>query len=199
MFELLFSDSPWIIYGLIPVLIFLARIIDVSIGTVRIVYLIRGHKLLVAILGFAESIIWLVAVVQIMQNITNPLYYVTFAGGFATGNYVGLFIEEKLAIGNSILRIITQREASELVDKLNDAGFGVTHVDARGRTEEVKIIYSVVKRDDVKRVLKIVKETNPRAFYTIEDVQFVREGIYSPQHFQMSDGFLNWLRIQKKK
>ncbi len=199
MFELLFSDSPWIIYGLIPILIFLARIVDVSVGTVRIVYLIRGHKVLVAVLGFVESVVWLVAIVQIMQNMTNPLYYVTFAGGFAAGNYVGLFIEEKLAIGNSILRIITQREASGLIEKLNDAGFGVTHVDAHGRTSEVKIIYSVVKRDDLKRVLKIVKEFHPKAFYTIEDVQFVREGIYSPHHFQMSDGFLNWLRIQKKK
>jgi len=199
MIELLLSDSPWIIYGLIPVLIFLARIVDVSVGTVRIVYLIRGHKMLAAGLGFVESIVWLIAVVQIMQNITNPLYYITFAGGFAAGNYVGLYIEEKLAIGNSILRIITQREASELVERLNDAGFGVTHVDAHGRSSEVKIIYSVVKRDDLKRVLKIVREFNPKAFYTIEDVQFVREGIYSPQHFQMSDGFLNWLRIQKKK
>ncbi len=199
MLELLFSDSPWVIYGLIPVLIIIARIIDVSIGTVRIIYLIRGHKMLAAVLGFFESIIWLVAIVQIMQNITNPLYYITFAGGFAIGNYIGLIIEEKLAIGNSILRIITQREASELVEKLYNAGFGVTHVDAYGKTSEVKIIYTVVKRDDLHRVLKIVREFNPKAFYTIEDVQFVREGIYSPRYFQMSDGFLNWLRIQKKK
>jgi len=199
MFDLLMSDSPWIIYGLIPLLIFLARIVDVSIGTVRIVYLIRGHKMLVVFLGFIESLVWLVAVAQIIQNITNPLYYVTFAAGFAAGNYVGLYIEEKLAIGNSIIRIITHREANELVEKLYDAGFGVTHVDARGRTSEVKVIYSVVKRDDLKKVLRIVKEYNPKAFYTIEDVQNVREGIYSPQHFQMSDGFLNWLRIQKKK
>lgn len=199
MFELIISDSPWIIYGLIPILIFLARIVDVSIGTVRIVYLIRGQKALAALLGFFESIIWLIAVVQILQNITNPLYYITFAGGFAAGNYAGLFIEEKLAVGNSILRIITHREGSDLVEKLNDAGFGVTHVDAHGRSSEVKIIYSVVKRDDLKKVLKIVKEANPKAFYTIEDIQYVREGIYSPQHYQISDGFLNWLRIQKKK
>jgi len=199
MFELLLSDSPWIIYGLIPFLIICARIIDVSVGTIRIIYLIRGHKFLVVLLGFFESIIWLIAVSQIIQNITNPLYYISFAGGFAAGNYVGLFIEEKLAIGNSIIRIITQREASELVERLYDAGFGVTHVDAQGKTSDVKIIYSVVKRDDLARVLKIVKSYNPKAFYTIEDVQSVREGIYSPQHFQISDGFLNWLRIQKKK
>jgi uncharacterized protein YebE (UPF0316 family) len=199
MFDFLVSDSPIVIYGVIPLLIFLARIVDVSIGTIRIVYLIRGHKLLVAILGFAESIIWLIAVVQIMQNMTNPLYYVMFAGGFAAGNFIGLQIEEKLAIGNSIIRIITQREASDLVDRLNQAGFGVTHVDAQGRVSDVKIIYSVVKREDLRRVLKIVKEYNPKAFYTIEDVQFVREGIHSPQHFQRNDGFLNWLRIQKKK
>lgn len=199
MFELLLSDSPWIIYGLIPVLIICARIIDVSVGTIRIIYLIRGHKFLVVLLGFVESIIWLIAVSQIIQNITNPFYYISFAGGFAAGNYVGLFIEEKLAIGNSIIRIITQREASELVERLYDAGFGVTHVDAHGKTSDVKIIYSVVKRDDLARVLKIVKSYNPKAFYTIEDVQSVREGIYSPQHFQINDGFLNWLRIQKKK
>ncbi len=199
MLELFLTDSPWVIYGLIPVLIIIARIIDVSIGTVRIVYLIRGHKMLAAVLGFFESIIWLVAVVQIMQNITNPLYYVSFAGGFAVGNFIGLYIEEKLAIGNSIIRIITYREADELIEKLYDAGYGVTYVDAHGKTSEVKIIYSVVKRDNLSKVLKIVKEYNPKAFYTVEDVQYVREGLYAPQHYQMNYGFLNWLRIQKKK
>jgi uncharacterized protein YebE (UPF0316 family) len=199
MIELLLSDSPWVVYGLIPVLIVIARIVDVSVGTVRIVYIIRGHRVLAAILGFIESMIWLIAIVQIMQNITNPLYYITFAGGFAIGNYVGLFIEEKLAIGNSIIRIITQREADELVRSLNSAGYGVTHVDARGATSDVKIIYSVVKREDMPKVLRLVREYNPRAFYTIEDVQFVRQGIHSPSHFQSDDGFLNWLRIQKKK
>jgi len=197
--DLLASNSPWIAYGLIPILIFSARIIDVSVGTIRIVYLIRGHKGLAAGLGFVESIIWLVAVAQIMQNITNPLYYVTFAAGFAAGNYVGLFIEEKLAIGNSIVRIITQREAGDLIEKLKSAGFGVTHVDAQGATSDVKVIYSIVKREQMPRVLRIVKEHNPRAFYTIEDVQFVRHEVQPRAHFQMNDGFLNWLRIQKKK
>lgn len=199
MIDLFLSDSPYIVYGVIPLLIFIARIVDVSIGTVRIVYLIRGHKLLTAVWGFFESIIWLVAIGQIIQNITNPLYYVAFAGGFASGNYFGLMLEEKLAIGSSIIRIITQRKASELVDKLIGAGYGVTHVDAHGATSEVKIIYSIVKRGNVDQVLRIVREYNPRAFYTIEDVRFVREGIYSPPHFQTNYGLLNWLRIQKKK
>jgi uncharacterized protein YebE (UPF0316 family) len=177
----------------------MARIVDVSVGTLRVVYLIRGHKVLAAMLGFVESIIWLVAVAQIMRNMNNPLYYLTFAGGFAAGNYVGLFIEEKLAIGTSIIRIITERQADTLIERLRDAGYGVTHVDARGTTRDVKIIYSVVKRERMSKVLKIVREYNPRAFYTIEDVQFVRQEIQPRAHFQMNDGFLNWLRIQKKK
>ncbi len=199
MLDVLVSDSPWVIYGVIPILIVMARIVDVSVGTIRIVYLIRGHKGLAASLGFVESLIWLVAVAQIMQNITNPLYYITFAGGFAAGNFVGLFIEEKLAIGNSIIRIITQREADELIEALRNAGYGVTHVDAHGATRAVKIVYSVVKREQAQKVLRIVREHNPKAFYTIEDVQFVRQEIQPRAHFQTNDGFLNWLRIQKKK
>jgi len=199
MLDLLSMDSPWIAYGLIPLLIALARVLDVSIGTIRIVYLIRGHKALAAALGFFESLVWLLAVAQIMRNLTNLYYYLAFASGFALGNFVGLYIEEKLAIGTSIIRIITGRDATDLVERLNDAGYGVTHVDARGRSTNVKVIFSVVKRDDLPKVLKIVKACNPTAFYTVEDVQKVREGVYPTQHYQLNDKFLNWLRVQKKK
>jgi uncharacterized protein YebE (UPF0316 family) len=199
MINLLTSESPWIVYFVIPVLIVMARIVDVSVGTLRVVYLIRGHKGLAATLGFVESIVWLVAIAQIMQNITNPLYYITFAAGFAAGNYVGLLIEDRLAIGNSIIRIITQREADELIQGLKNAGHRVTHIDAHGVSSDVKIIFSVVKREQMPNVLRIVKAHNPQAFYTIEDVQFVRHEVQPRSHFQTHDGFLNWLRIQKKK
>jgi len=98
----------------IPILVFLARILDVSVGTLRIIFVSKGFKKYAAFLGFFESLIWLIAVSQVMKHMDNWVTYVTFALGFAVGNYVGMLIEERIAIGNQIIRIITRRDATEL-------------------------------------------------------------------------------------
>jgi len=89
------------IYALIglPLLIFFARVCDVSLGTIRIIFISKGIKYLAPIVGFFEILIWLLAISQIMQNLTNPYYYIFYAGGFATGNLVGIILDEKLSIG----------------------------------------------------------------------------------------------------
>ena len=123
-----FFDSPIFIWVVIPVLIILARIVDVTLDTIRIIYISRGMKYLAPIFGFFEILIWLMAISQIMRNLNNPVYYLAYAIGFATGNLVGIFVEERLAVGRVVLRIITQKDTTELVAHLRSCGYGVTTV-----------------------------------------------------------------------
>jgi len=156
----------------IPLFVFVARILDVSIATLRITFISRGLKYLAAPLGFIESLIWVLAISQVMQHLDSWFTYFAFALGFGVGNYVGLLLEEQLAIGNLIIRTITREEAPELPQALWQAGFGVTSLDARGEKGPVKIIFTVAKRRSVKKVIQLIKKYNPKAIYTIEDVRF---------------------------
>jgi uncharacterized protein YebE (UPF0316 family) len=162
----------------VPVFIFLARICDVTIGTMRIIFVSRGMKMVAPVLGFFEVFIWIIAVGQIFQNLTNPLNYFAYAAGFATGNYVGMLVEEKLAMGLALIRIITQRDATNLINYLRAAGYGVTVLDAQGKQGPGKVIFSVVKRKNIKNVEDAIHEFNPKAFYSIEDVRRAAEGTF---------------------
>lgn len=164
----------WIIY---PILIFFARIADVSIGTIRIIFVSRGMKYLAPALGFFEVLIWLLAIGHIMQNLNNPINYLAYASGFGMGNYVGILLEKKLAMGTVLIRIITRRDASELVQHLRQMGYVVTSVDAEGNEVPVKVIFTVVKRKDIPDIAPIIKRFNPNAYYTIEDVTFISDAV----------------------
>jgi uncharacterized protein YebE (UPF0316 family) len=169
------SDSTTFSYIILPVLVFLARILDVSIGTLRIIFVSKGLKYFAAMLGFVESLTWLIAVTQVMQNLHSWQTYVAFALGFGAGNYVGIILEERIALGNLLIRIITQKEASELVNVLWNQGYGVTSVDARGESGPVNLIFSITKRKNLDKIIAIIKEYNPNAFYTIEDMRYVNQ------------------------
>lgn len=160
----------------LPLLIFTARVIDVGIGTVRTVFIMRGWKGLAALLGFVEILIWAAAIGQLMQNLNNIFCYIAFAGGFATGNYVGIFLEEKLALGFVALRIITNKEDIELLNYLKNSKYGVTQVEARGKEGKVSIIFMILKRSELKKVLSAVHQYHPNAFYSIEDVRSASQG-----------------------
>lgn len=173
-----FYDSNLFTYGILPALIFLSRVLDVSFGTIRIVMVSKGHKVWAPILGFFEVFIWLLAISRVFQNLDNWVCYVAYAGGFAAGNYVGLCIEERLAVGIAKIQIITRKSAKQLIKNLVEAGYGITHHEAQGSTETVSIIYSIVNRKEIEKVQSIVKETNPMAFYSVEDVKSVNQGIF---------------------
>jgi uncharacterized protein YebE (UPF0316 family) len=173
-----FLDSSIFNYLILPLLIFLSRVADVSIGTIRIIFVSKGKKYLAPLLGFFEILIWLLAISRIMQNLDNYINYIAYAGGFAAGNYVGMLLEEKIAIGVMIVRVITQKPADALIEKLNSMGCGITSVDARGTKEDVHVIYTVIHRSELKDVIEIIKQYNPKAFYSVEDVRHVNEGIF---------------------
>jgi uncharacterized protein YebE (UPF0316 family) len=172
---LAFSSYTWVI---LPALIFIARVLDVSLGTVRVIFVSKGLKYLAPVVGFFEIIIWLLAIGQIMANLTNPACYIAYAGGFATGNYVGIMIAEKLSLGIVLLRVVTQKDADELVQSLSSAEYGVTSIDGQGVHGNVKIIFTIVPRKEIPKVIELVKKFNSKAFYTIEDIGFVEEGIF---------------------
>jgi uncharacterized protein YebE (UPF0316 family) len=162
----------WVI---VPLFIFLARICDVSIATIRVMFVLSGRKNLAPFIGFFEALIWLVAIGQILQNVSNPATYIAYAAGFGMGTYVGMIIEEKLALGQVILRIITQRDASRLLVALQEAGFRITSVDAEGSRGKVNLIFTVCKRKKIPDLKKLIRQYNPNAFYTIENVKFVSD------------------------
>ena len=168
----------WVV---LPALIFLARVVDVSLGTIRIILVSKGQRFLAPLLGFFEAMIWLVAIGQVMQNLSNALCYLAYGAGFAIGNYVGIVLEERLAMGHSVIRIVTAKETTPLVDKLVEAQYGVTSVEAKGATGDVMLIYTIIKRKDLPEVVRIINEFDKKAFYSIEDARTAKEGVF-PKH-----------------
>jgi uncharacterized protein YebE (UPF0316 family) len=165
-------------FPLLPLLVFCAELCVVTISTIRIIFLSRGMKTLAAMLGFFEITIWLFAIGQIMRNLSDLGCYLGFASGFTLGNYFGVLIEKKLAIGTQVVRIITRRGARELVARLQAANYGVTILDAEGSTGPVKVIFTVIQRRQLAKVVGIIRGVQPQAFYSVEEVQEAAAGIF---------------------
>ena len=144
----------------------------------RIIFVARGKRNLAPILGFFEVLIWIVVISQLVQNLESPTAYIGYAAGFAAGNYFGMWLEDKMALGTYILRLITNEEPDELIQRLRDLGFGVTNVRGEGKTGEVNMIYTIVKRRDVEQVLAIIHEMKPNAFVSMEEVRSTEKGIF---------------------
>jgi uncharacterized protein YebE (UPF0316 family) len=166
------------IFGLIilPLLIFVARVADVSLGTLRIVFISQGRKNLAPLIGFLEILIWLLAIGQIFSDLTNILYYIAFAGGFALGNYVGLIIENKLSLGLLSLQLILSENPDNLIKTLKSQGYGLTSVTAEGAKGNVKMVIMVIKRKNKVKILDIIRELSPNAFISIQQIQSVSGG-----------------------
>jgi uncharacterized protein YebE (UPF0316 family) len=195
-----FSQSWLYLWVLLPLLIFGARVLDVSLGTLRIVFVSRGLKYLAPLVGFFEVIIWLLAIRVIMQNLNNVACYVAYGAGFAMGNYAGIYLEKKLALGRAILRIITRKDAAELIQVLREEGFGVTAVKAQGSDGDVNLIFMVIRRSDFITVRDLIRNYNPRAFYTLEDVRFVSEGTFPEKEpFFFKNGLTPFKYFRKGK
>ncbi len=193
-----FYDSATFTYIVLPILIAMARVCDVTVGTLRIMTLSRGHKYLAPLFGFFEVFIWIIVTAKILQNMTNIMCYVGYAGGFAIGNLVGITIEERLAMGTLVIRIITKQDASQLIERLREAGHGVTSIPAQGSTGLVHVVFSVIKRSDLDKVAEIIRTFNPKAFYSIEDVRFVSEGVFPQRTPLPYQGVFSLPRVFRK-
>lgn len=172
--ELGFSSNIFA-FVILPLLIFLARVADVSIGTIRVILVMQGKKGLAPLLGFFESLIWLLAIGQIFQHIDNPVSYISYAMGYAFGTYVGIILEEKMAIGRVVVRVITALPANDLIEYLDKKNHRYSNIDATGNDGKVNIIFTVVKRNILKELIPKIHEYNPKAFFTIEGVKKVSD------------------------
>lgn len=171
-----FANSDLFVYVVLPILIFLSRILDQSIGILRIIFATKGFKLPAFLAGFFESLIWLLAIGQIMNHLDNIYCYLAFAGGFATGNVVGIYLEQKLSIGYLMVRVIFQKDSETTITLLREQNFRLTTTDAEGMGQPVKLVFSTIMRSRLKEFLTVLNKNNPNAFYTIEDVKMVKEG-----------------------
>ena len=177
----------------IPVFIVLARISDVSLGTLRIVMVSRGLKFKAALLGFFEVLIWTLVVTELLQNLDNWINYIAYAAGFALGTYAGMYLENKLKVGTIIVRIITQDKYHELSDALKDAGFVITSLEGEGGFGPVKIIFTVLKRKKWNKVVSVIELHDPNAFYSSEDVKFSSSsGYFGAQATSGFNRLLGW-------
>lgn len=162
-------------FVLLPCLIFFARIADVSINTIRIIYVLGGRRWTATMLGFFESFIWLMAIRQIFEHLDNWLCYVAYPAGFASGIFVGMIIEERIAYGKVIVRIITRKGVRELIDYLNSMKFRYTHVNAEGPDGHENLVFTVLERENLEVLLYKLKDILPTAFYTVEKVNRAAE------------------------
>jgi uncharacterized protein YebE (UPF0316 family) len=164
----------------LPLLIFVAEVAVVTISTVRIIFISRRRKVLTAALGVFEVSIWLFAIGQVMSNLNNPLCYLAFAGGFALGNYLGVVLEEKLALGNLVVRVITHKNGDGIVAALKAANYGVTSLDAQGAKGPVRIVLTVIPRKELDNVVGILRACDGNVFYSVDDLQSATAGV-SPE------------------
>ncbi len=172
--ENLIDPHAWL-YAL---MIFALRVGDMSLDTIRVLFVMRGKKLLTWVLGFVQSVIYIVAISSVLTEMDNILNVLAYAAGFATGNVVGLIIEGKLAIGHILITIISSHRGAYIAEQLRASGYAVTEISGRGKNGTVFELHASVLRKDVPNVETIVLEADPQAFVTAEDVRPVRRGFW---------------------
>lgn len=184
-------------FVVLPLMIFFARISDVSINTIRIIYVLGGRKFTATLLGFFESLIWLMAIRQIFEHMDNWLCYIAYPAGFASGIFVGMMIEERIAYGKVIVRIITRRDITTLLDHLNRQNQRYTHVNAMGPEGPENLVFTVLQRENLDSLLITLKDILPSAFYTVEKVNRAAEsGTIVQESTRWSIG--SWLKSVKR-
>lgn len=170
----LLSPAAW----LGALLIFFLRVGDMTLDTLRLLFVVRGRKWTAWGLGFFQAAIFVFAISSVLNNLDNPLNFIGYAAGFATGNVLGMWIEERLAVGHTQLNIVSPRRGALLCSALREAGFGVTEISARGKDGMVSLLSLGVLRKDIARAEQIVRETDEEAFMTSEDVRPLRRGFW---------------------
>jgi len=159
-------------------LIFVLRIGDMSLDTIRVLFVVRGKKKLAWILGFFQALIFVVAISSVLANADSWLNILGYAAGFATGNVVGMFIEDRMALGHLHLTIYSSMRGAAIAEALRKDGYGVTEISGRGKDGTVTVLHCSVLRRKMDSVETIVLEEDPSAFITTADVRQVRRGFW---------------------
>ena len=194
-----FGISPTVFsYVILPLLIFFARIADVSINTIRIIFVMSGQKTISTVLGFFESLIWLLAIGQIFQHLSSWVSYVAYPGGFAMGILVGMLIEERLALGKVVVRAITSENLSGILKYMVKKDLRYTVISGESADGNETLLFTVVKRDQLQGLIDEFNTCIPQAMYTIESVKKASEkGILTETPSRRGIG--SWLSSIKRK
>jgi uncharacterized protein YebE (UPF0316 family) len=172
--DVFLSTQAWLAAGLI----FALRVGDMTLDTLRMLVIMRGRKSIAWILGFFQAAIFILAISSVLADLNNPLNVIGYAAGFATGNVVGMLIEERLAIGHIHMRVVSSRRGSAIAERLRDEGYAITEIPGRGKDGTVTVLNASVRRKNVGRVRNIINDVDPEAFITAEDVRPVRRGYW---------------------
>jgi uncharacterized protein YebE (UPF0316 family) len=165
-------------------LIFILRVINSGVGTVRLVVMARGRYWLTAILGFIEALIFAYVTVHVVNDFSNVIILASYCLGFSVGTYVGMLVEARFVTSYVRVHIITREKGKEIAQSLRDMGHGVTEMTGTGGTGEVSMMDSIVLRRDVNKMLKAVYQINPAAFVTLEEARSVQHGWMRPPSHQ---------------
>jgi uncharacterized protein YebE (UPF0316 family) len=184
--------SPFL---LVPAIV-VARICDVSIGTLRTIVVFRGYRLLAAALGFVEVTIWLIAAGQVIRNLDAWYLVVAYAGGFAAGNVAGIWLESKLAIGSELVRAVSANPAIGLASELRRAGYETIELPGHGAGgAPIEVLLVVERRKRIPALLRLIRSVDPEAYWTITDVKRRPEEGRARRFMSMPD----WIRVAKRK
>ncbi len=183
-----FDYFNWVI---LPLVIYFARMTDVTLGTLRIVMISKGKRKIVPIIGFFEVLLWLIAIGQIMQNLSNVMCYFAWAAGYATGTFLGLTIEQALAIGTQVIRVITNKNSDAFLEDLKKEKHGFTVIDGQGAMGPVKVIFIVAERKNVKQISEFIDRHLPGSFYSVEDIRETNQGVFNESNTRK----LNFARV----
>jgi len=184
---------PW----LLAPAIFLARVADVSLGTFRTIIVFRGHRTLAAVIGFVEVMIWVAAAGQVFSNLDSWHLTVAYAGGFACGNYVGMWLESHVAIGRELVRAISFSEKGHLAERLRAQGYRVVELSGNTDRQPVEVVLVIERRREIGSLIATIRREDPQAIYTISDVK----SVYNPEVLSSEKPLFNagWRVIGKRK
>lgn len=162
-----------------PLVILLARIVDVSLDTLRVLFAFRGRRVVSGILGFFQALVFIVAVGTAIRHLDSLGHVLGYATGFAIGTIVGITIERALAYGLATVRVVSRHAGVEIAEGLREQGYGVTEFGGYGKEGRVEFLHSVVHRSHLDEVLRIVDGHDPDAFVTVEEPQVLRGGRFA--------------------
>jgi uncharacterized protein YebE (UPF0316 family) len=185
--------SPW---G--ALLIFFLRIIDVSCDTMRVIFAIRGKRLIAASLGFFQALVWIFAVANAVKHLNSVLHVLGYAGGYAMGTYIGVSLERAIAYGVATVRIVTKRAGLGIAAALREQGYGVTESHGVGRDGAVEVLNSVVQRRHLDDVLALVTSMDDEAFVTVEEPRVLLGGSIAEREWAMAGPLGRWMRLRQR-
>ena len=168
---LLLKESDFFKLAILPLLIFLAKVTDVSLATLGLIFTARGQKKLSMLISFLEISIYLLAISVILENISEPHYFLAYALGYAVGTYTGMWLEERLAIGFFNLRLITHKNPERWLKKLRKHGFKPTCYRANAGKNRVHVIQLIIRRREMEAIRELIQRFDRKAFYSIEDIR----------------------------